>query len=246
MGESDGFLFGPMPSSNWSIAFNINTDLTFGLANLQVASYSNNDARVSFSSVRVKKLDASYGGGLIEAQSCSSYCQIYDNCGECVQDSRCQFAPLNGGCISSLVNVPSFDCPAPATPAGKLIADGGSTMALKIRRPDAVFNTCPCAGNYYYYVVVFDLDFNEKAYNSNIPMREGHRFTNALIPGLQQNTQYQVWVWACSRDQCATTALVQEVTTGFDAELLDSELELLLTRDSRHTSWLEAFYVVHV
>jgi len=188
--------------------------LTYGLENFQVASYNSANARVSFTSMRVKKLDASYGGGLVQSMGCSSYCQIYDNCNECQKDSRCQFAPLNGGCISSLAYVYSFDCAAPSVPSPKVVAEGGSTMRLKIQKPAKYYNVCPC--QFHFYVVVFDMAFNEIAYLPNVPMRLDHRFTNALISGVQQNTRYQVWVWACSQDQCATTALVEEVTTGWD------------------------------
>mmetsp|Transcript_58687 Transcript_58687/g.155884 ORF Transcript_58687/g.155884 Transcript_58687/m.155884 type:complete len:616 (+) Transcript_58687:652-2499(+) len=213
-GEADGLVFGPMPPTNWSISFNINTELTYGLANLQVASYDSSSARVSFTSMRVKKLDAAYGGGRIDSLGCSNYCQIYDNCDECQKDSRCQFAPLNGGCISNIVIVESYDCAAPPVPSPKLFADGGTTMALKIRRPERMYTVCPCT--FHYYVVVFDMNMMEVAHQPYVPIREGHRFTNTLIPGVQQNTRYTVWVWACSQDLCATTALVEEVLTGYD------------------------------
>jgi len=212
--DVEGLVFGPMPSTNWSIAFNIDTSLTYGLNNLQVASYNSTTARLSFTSMQVKKLDASYGGGRIESLGCSNYCQIYDNCDECEKDSRCQFAPLNGGCISRLSYVETFDCPAPTVPVDKVFVDGGSTMTLRIRRPQRMVTNCPC--KIHYYVVVYDMNYNEVAYLPNVPMVEDRRFTNALIQGVRQDTRYMLWVWACSQDQCATTAHVEEVKTGYD------------------------------
>jgi len=208
---ADGMVFGPMPALNWSIAFTFDMAQTYGLQSLQVASYDPTTAQVSFTSIPVKKMDAEYGGGVIASKGCTDYCQMYDNCDECQKDSRCQFAPLNGGCVSALTSISNYDCPAPPVPAQRVDAEGGSTVTLKIRRPERMYLQCPC--KFHYYIVVYDPDMNEITYSPYEPVREDHRFTYATIPGLQHRTQYQFWIWTCSQDECGTTALKSEFFT---------------------------------
>jgi hypothetical protein len=113
--------------------------------------------------------------------------------------------------VSALTSISNYDCPAPPVPAQRVDAEGGSTVTLKIRRPETRDLQCPC--KFHYYIVVYDPDMNEITYSPYEPVREDHRFTYATIPGLQHRTQYQFWIWTCSQDECGTTALKSEFFT---------------------------------
>ena len=227
--DSDGLVVGPLaPQDSWKIDFQAHADISHGANFFDIGSYDSAKGAIGYPSIEVgsristKFATEEWGGVSIQAMECTDYCQArYDTCEECNADERCQFARLNGGCVSALAYVPSNGCPAPPEPPERVYANvampysyGQTALMLKIRRPDKLNFACPCV--YHYYVVLYKHDdpLNEVGYKSNVEVRESERFSYTQFTGLEPGTSYVAHVWVCSQDECGTYPMQEVLTTN--------------------------------
>lgn len=223
--DSDGVVIGPLdPRTDFKIDFQVHEESTSGLGAFTVGSYSAEKNAVDYplGTVPLKHAQEEWGGVSIESMECTDYCQaMYEgNCEECVADERCQFARLNGGCVSAGAYVQTNGCPAPPDPPQRMYSNvetpyayGRTNLKFKIRRPDKLNFICPCV--YHYYVVVYKADdpLAEVAVVQT-DVREAHRFAYAEVTGLEPGTEYVVHAWICSQDECGTYPLMSTHTTN--------------------------------
>ena len=229
--DSDGLVIGPLaPQDAWKIDFQAHPDISHGISHgitaFDIGSYDSSRGAISYPSwpsrLYTRYASEEWGGVSIMAMECTDYCQArYDACEECMADERCQFARLNGGCVSALAYVPSNGCPAPPEPPERVYANvdmpysyGQAALKLKIRRPDKLNFACPCV--YHYYVVLYKyLDsLVEVGYKSNVEVRESERFSYTQFTGLEPGTSYVAHIWICSQDECGTNPLQEKLTTN--------------------------------
>ena len=189
-----------------------------------------------------------YGGVLLEGGTLTDYCQAMyhlddflsteTQCNACADDPKCQYAPLNGGCISIYAYVPDFGCPRQAiSPEIKLYsrtgsaaaADGiyeNSTRVVRVKLTDKLDGedfvmTCPCNVQYRLHLVVYDAQTMEQVYmTSDIAPRLDHPYTFIDVPCTVPGRKYYYYVYNCyhqkdaggSWDDCSRPAIAIDIT----------------------------------
>jgi len=153
---------------------------------------------------------------------CTTYCQRYTDCSECSKDSACQFSSRNGGCVAAAAYVYDFGCPRPVFPLiTKLITrgeqafnreatiDGYDSSAVLRVSLDRVDLTCPCDSIYRISVAIYSELMSPITVLEDVPPRLGHHHTFVDLPGLQNNTVYNIHSFLClkqgtlGRDNCS-------------------------------------------
>lgn len=223
--DSDGVVFGPMvEQEDFTIDFQVHQEATSGVSGVSIGSYNEEKNAVNFMyDMPLKSATEAWGGVSIQGMGCTDYCQsMYENCEECVRDERCQFARMNGGCVSAHAYVPTNGCPAPPDPPERMLANTGpnddaadsrTSLNLKIRRPDKLNWNCPCVYTYYVVAYLFDNPLKEVGYVKDVEVRQYDRFSYATISGLEPGTSYHVYTYICSQDECGTYPLIDTFRT---------------------------------
>jgi len=234
----DGFVFGPMPPSGWTINMQVERKYTEGLDYWTSASYDSSKNDVDYQvSVPIKKTQAKWGGVEYRGASCTDVCQEmhgYD-CTACMADSNCKFSANHGGCIGSAAYVYQFEH-RDAFGVDSACMGASKEPDLKVMKRNetlypgtAADNTiivrigaegldmrCPCSELYAIFVVVYTWDMRQVAIAENIPVREGKRYTFVEIPGMSNATYYHYYAYVCMsqgtvmRDDCSPGAIHSE------------------------------------
>ena len=224
----DGFVFGPMPVTEWSINMAIDGKNTRGLDSFIVGSYNVRKNDVDYAlEAPIKKAQHSWGGVQIEGMSCTKMCQMYTDCEECSKDENCKFSAPDG-CVSKASYVYEFahldaygntlKCQgASKAPEMKVmvrneteLVDSG-TVTIRVGA-QGLDERCPCSSQYGVFIVVYSWNMTQVALAENIPVREGKRYTFVDVPGLANSTWYNYYAYVClmqgtlMRDECSPAA----------------------------------------
>jgi len=220
--DNDGMVIGPFPKTEWSLNTAVITRETRGLDEFCIGTYDSNKNDIGCITLGIKKATDRWGGVQWEALDCTTYCQRYSDCGECVKDENCQFAPQNGGCVSKGAYIYDFGCPRPAfAPLTKIITrneaayyreagrdDWESTAVLRVAM-DRIDMTCPCDVQYRISATVYSEDMKPLHVINDVKPRLDHRHTFVDIPGMVNNTCYRIYSYICiaqgtlGRDDCS-------------------------------------------
>jgi len=219
---NDGMIFGPFPTTAWSLNMKVVTRETRGLDDFRIGTFDADKNDVGYLTLPIKKATTGWGGVQIDGMDCTSYCQRYTDCGVCGRDVACKFAPNNGGCISAAAYVYDLGCPRPAFPpltrlmqrwedafAREQIEDGFDSSAVLRVAMDRIDMTCPCDSSYRISVTVYSAAMSPIIVLEDIRPRLGHRNTFVDIPGLANSTTYHVHSSICIaqgtllRDNCS-------------------------------------------
>merc|ERR1711988_783737 len=162
---SDGMIFGPFPTTDWSLNMKVVTKETRGLEDLRVGTYDAQKNDIGYLTIPIKKATTAWGGVQLDGMDCTTYCQRYTDCGQCSKDTACQFAPNNGGCVAAAAYVYDFGCAQPAFPLltkfmtrsdPTFIPEAGSNSLAVLRVTlDRVDMTCPCDKVYRISVAIY-------------------------------------------------------------------------------------------
>ena len=219
---SDGMIFGPFPKTEWSLNMKVVTKETRGLEDVHVGTYDAEKNDIGYLTIPIKKATTAWGGVQLDATDCTTYCQRYTDCSVCGRDPACQFAPNNGGCVAAAAYVYDFGCPRPAYPLitrfisrnddayiREAAIDGYDSSVLLRVTLDRVDFTCPCDEVYRISVAIYSAAMSPVIVLEDIRPRIGHRHTFVDLPGLQNNTVYNIHSFLCfkqgtlGRDACS-------------------------------------------
>ena len=134
--SSDGMIVGPFPKNEWSLNMKVITEETRGLDEFCIGTYDVEKNDIGCITLGIKKATSRWGGVQFDALDCTTYCQRHSDCGECVKDINCQFAPQNGGCIAKGAYVYDFGCPRPTFPPLTMMMARGDAPFSRERRID--------------------------------------------------------------------------------------------------------------
>jgi len=220
----DGFVFGPMPVTPWSINMAIDGKNTNGLDSFMAASYNTRKNDVDYvMDAPIKKAQHSWGGVQIEGMSCTKMCQMYTGCDECTKDPNCKFTHPEG-CVSKASYVYEYtstsgkclgatqkpDMKVMVRNETEMVEAGTVTIRIGAQGLD---NRCPCSKQYGIFVVVYNWNMTQVAIAENIPVREGKTYTFVDVPGLSNSTWYNYYGYVClmqgtlMRDECSPAAI---------------------------------------
>jgi len=231
----DGFVFGPLPATDWSINMAVDRRYTQGLDSFVAGSYDSSKNDIDYvSTVPIKKAQAAWGGVSLSGSSCTGLCQaLYAlDCEGCMKDENCKFSASHGGCISQASYVYEFAhrdaygvttrCTgATAAPSMKIMkknstlfpsAATDNTVTVRIGA-EGMDSRCPCSSLYGIFVAIYTWDMRLVSVAENIPVRTGHRFTYLDVPGLNNATYYNYYSYVCMmqgtvmRDDCSPAAM---------------------------------------
>ena len=113
---NQGVVIGPLPASDWTLTMTTEASQTDGVDSLRVGTFDSAKRSLSYLTLPIKDASSGWGGVQIDGLECTAYCQRHTECSECVKDASCQFAPDNGGCVSTDAYVYDFGCPRPQNP----------------------------------------------------------------------------------------------------------------------------------
>lgn len=202
---SDGMIFGPFPKTEWSLNMKVVTKETRGIDDFRIGTYDASKVDIGYLTLPIKKATAAWGGVQLDAMECTTYCQRYTDCSECSKDTACQYAPNNGGCIAAAAYVYDFGCPRPARPLWTKFVSY-SVLRLTLDRVDL---TCPCDQIYRISVAIYSETMSPITVLEDIHPRIGQAHTFVDLPGLQNNTVYNIHSFLClkqgtlGRDACS-------------------------------------------
>lgn len=231
----DGFVFGPLPPTDWSINMAVERRYTQGLDSFVAGSYDSSKNDIDYvATVPIKKAQATWGGVSLSGSSCTGLCQaLYaQDCEGCMKDENCKFSASHGGCISQASYVYEFAhrdaygvttrCTgATAAPSMKIMkknstlfpgAATDNTVTVRIGA-EGMDSRCPCSSLYAIFVAIYTWDMKLVSVAENIPVRTGHRFTYIDVPGLNNATYYHYYSYVCMaqgtvmRDDCSPAAM---------------------------------------
>jgi len=231
----DGFVFGPMPPSDWTINMAVERKYTDGLDSFIVGSYDSTKNDLDYvTTVPIKKAQEAWGGVQLEGTSCTGMCQASygSDCTACMKDENCKFSASHGGCISQASYVYEFTTEdyrgrttrctgATQRPDLKVMqknqtlypgTETENTVVVRIGA-EGMDTRCPCSSLYGIFVAVYTWDMRLVEVAENIPVRDGKRYTFVEIPGMHNDTYYNYYAYVCMmqgtvmRDDCSPAAI---------------------------------------